>query len=357
MPTETRERLQEEPENEVGRIIMNKLQSLSRRDLLAAAVSSVGLAGMTRAAEPAANLDKRALVAITLDLEMSRNFPTWDRTEWDYEKGNLNEETKRYTVEACRRIRAAGGVAHCFVVGRVFEQADLSWLQGIVKAGHALGNHTYDHVNVKAKAPEEIQFRFRRCPWLIEGRQPSAVIRDNIRLTNQALRTRLGIAANGFRTPGGFANGLHDRPEVQQMLQELGFSWVSSLYPGHPLGPARTEPTAEVLQGIVAAQKAAQPFAYPRGLIEVPMSPISDIGAFRNGRWSLKSFLAAIRLSLEWCLENRAVFDFLAHPSCLYATDPEFQAVELICALVGKAGDRAALVDLQTIAQRGRPNR
>src|ERR1700752_5151712 len=69
---------------------------------------------------PVAELRDKALVAITLDLEMSRNFPTWETTHWDYEKGNLNDETKRYTVEACRRIRAAGGVAHCFAVGRVF---------------------------------------------------------------------------------------------------------------------------------------------------------------------------------------------------------------------------------------------
>jgi hypothetical protein len=32
--------------------------------------------------------------------------------------------------------------------------------------------------------------------------------------------------------------------------------------------------------------------------------------------------------------------------------DPEFRAVELICELVSKAGDRAALVDLGTIARR-----
>src|SRR5438270_8260303 len=92
----------------------------------------------------------RALVAITLDLEMSRNFPSWDQTHWDYEKGNLNEETKRYTAEACRRVKAAGGVAHCFVVGRVFEQANTAWLKDLAQAGHPIGNHTYDHVNVKA---------------------------------------------------------------------------------------------------------------------------------------------------------------------------------------------------------------
>jgi hypothetical protein len=38
---------------------------------------------------------RKALIAITLDLEMARNYPTWDQTEWDYEKGNLTAEAVR----------------------------------------------------------------------------------------------------------------------------------------------------------------------------------------------------------------------------------------------------------------------
>jgi peptidoglycan/xylan/chitin deacetylase (PgdA/CDA1 family) len=301
--------------------------------------------------ELAAAADK-ALIAITLDLEMSRNFPTWEQTHWDYEKGNLNAETKKYTVEACRRVKAHGGVLHCFAVGRVLEQEDVGWLQEIVQAGHPVGNHTYDHVNVKALKPEDLQFRFRRAPWLLQGKAPREVIAENIRLTSAALKTRIGIEPAGFRTPGGFANGLADRPDLQQLLLDLGFAWVSSKYPGHRLGEPGQEPTAAVFESIVQAQPAAQPFAYASGLVEIPMSPISDIGAFRGGRWPLEAFLKALRLGVEWAIEQRAVFDFLGHPSCLYVTDPEFRAIELICNLVRKAGARAALVDLGTIAQR-----
>jgi peptidoglycan/xylan/chitin deacetylase (PgdA/CDA1 family) len=327
---------------------------MSRRRFLTAAATTAGLAGASAAAQerPPANLDKRALIAITLDLEMSRNFPTWEQTHWDYEKGNLNEETKRYTVEACRRVRGQGAVVHCFVVGRVFEQENVDWLQGIVKAGHAVGNHTYDHVNVKAGSPEEIQFRFRRCPWLALGRQPPDIIRDNIRMTTAAMRQRLGIGPAGFRTPGGFPNGLRDRLDVQQMLQDLGFEWISSLYPAHQVSQPKKEPGADIFKSILQAQQAAQPFVYPRGLVEIPMNPISDIGAFRNGRWHHKFFLRAVREGVEWAIANRAVFDFLGHPSCLYVTDPEFRTIDMICDLVRKAGDRAALVDLNTIAQR-----
>jgi len=34
------------------------------------------------------------------------------------------------------------------------------------------------------------------------------------------------------------------------------------------------------------------------------MSPISDIGAFRNGRWTLEQFLKSIRLNLEWAADT-----------------------------------------------------
>jgi peptidoglycan/xylan/chitin deacetylase (PgdA/CDA1 family) len=321
--------------------------NLSRRAFLAASAASAAVA---QADEPAPA--RRALVAITLDLEMSRNFPTWEQTHWDYEKGNLNDETKRWAVEACRRIRQAGGHAHCFAVGRVFEQADVSWLRGIVQAGHAVGNHTYDHVNLLARWPEDIQFRFRRCPWLIEGKAVADVIRDNIQLTTAALRTRVGIGPAGFRTPGGFTDGLRGREDLQRMLLGLGFAWVSSLYPAHAVGAPHEEPTATVVDSIVQAQRRAQPFVYPTGLVEVPMSPISDIGAFRTGRWRLEWFLNVVRRSLDWCIDHQAAFDFLCHPSCMYVVDPQLRTIELICDRVRQAGDRAALVTLDRIAAR-----
>jgi hypothetical protein len=337
------------------------MNELSRRrflvDGLSAAAGSLFSMHAVEAASQRKKLaadEHKALVAITLDLEMSRNFPTWGTTHWDYEKGNLNAPTKEYTAEACRRVRAQGGVIHCFAVGRVLEQENVDWLKAIVKTGHPVGNHTYDHVNVKAKKAADIQFRFQRAPWLIAGKAPREVIVENIRLTTAALQDRIGIKPAGFRTPGGFADGLTDRRDIQQMLLDVGFSWVSSKYPAHPVGHPGKEPPRAVYDAIVKAQAAAQPFVYPRGLVEIPMSPISDITAFRAGRWKLPWFLKAIRLAVEWAIANRAVFDFLGHPSCLYVMDPKFQTIELICDLVKKAEGKAALVDLDTIAERAR---
>ena len=336
---------------------------ISRRDsmqrIAAATLGGLGLASLRSGALCVAEQTRTAeadkgLIAITLDLEMSANFPVREATHWNFEKGNLNDETKRYSVEAARRVRAAGGLIHFFAVGRVFEHPSVDWLSEIAKAGHPIGNHTYDHVNVTATDVKDLQFRFQRAPWLLRGASAEEAIRENIVLTNKAMKTRLGIDPAGFRTPGGFGNGLREHPAVRAMLIELGFDWVSSLYPPHPNTAAMQEPTAAILEGIVAAQQQAQPFVYPDGLIEIPMSPISDIGAFRTGQWKLDWFLQAIRLSVEWAIENRAVFDFLAHPSCLYVVDPEFKSIELICDLVRKAGDRAAIVDLDTLAKRAK---
>lgn len=294
---------------------------------------------------------KRASIAITLDLEMARNFPRWEDTHWDYEKGLLNDEAKKYAVESARRVKAHGGVIHFFAVGRVFEQENVEWLKDLNQSGHPIGNHTYDHVYVLATKAEDIQYRFNRSPWLIEGKTPYQVIRHNVQLCTEAMRTRLGTRRAGFRTPGGFADGLNGRPDIQQMFLDLGFKWVSCKYPAHPYGIPGAAATPQVLDGIVAAQAASQPFIYPTGLIDVPMSPISDVGAFRNSRWKLDEFLGALRLGVEWAIEHRAVFDFLAHPSVLYPNDPEFRAIELICRLVKQAGDRAVLTDLETIAR------
>lgn len=322
-----------------------------RRQFLAATLA----AGAALTAQPdsaiAADGQRKAQIAISLDLEMSRNFPTWETTHWDYEKGNLDEATKRYAVEAARRVKARGGRVHFFCVGRVLEQENIDWIKELIREGHKIGNHTYDHVNIRANNPAEVQFRFQRAPWLVEGKSAAEIIAENVGLCRRAMKQRLGIDPAGFRAPGGFADGIADRPDIQRMLQGQGYSWVSTKYPGHPMGEPGLPPPEELLRGIDAAQAAAQPFAYPSGLIEVPMSPISDIGAFRNGRWPLAAFLEAIRRGVSWAVEHRAVFDLLSHPSCLVVTDPHFQAVELVCDLANAAGDRAALVDLDTIAQ------
>src|SRR4051794_20316330 len=220
------------------------------RTVLASAALSLGLYG--RASENTGPVPgkQKSQVAISLDLEMARNFPHWEDTHWDYEKGNLTPQAKDYAVEAARRVKAKGGRIHFFLVCRALEQEDVSWLQEIIRQGHSVGSHTYDHVYLLATKPEEIQYRFQRAPWLIANKTCAEVIRENIRLATAAIKTRLDISPAGFRAPGGFADGLSNRPDVQKILLDAGFSWVSTKYPAHPNNDPKSAPTIEILDGI-----------------------------------------------------------------------------------------------------------
>jgi hypothetical protein len=326
------------------------MNSISRRKFLATTALAAGTfaSGGVRA-----QTKKKALIAISLDLEMARNFPNWNDTHWDYEKGNLTETTKRYAVEAARRVKAKGGVIHFFLVASALEQENVDWLKEICDMGHFIGNHTYDHVYVRAEKLQDVQFKFARAPWLIAGKKPLDVIRENIQMATSAIRARLGIEPAGFRTPGGFADGLTPRPDVQQMFLDLGYKWISCKYPAHPnSNPPGTPPTDAIYDGIVKAQTAAQPFRYPSGLVDVPMSPISDIGAFRNGKWDLDHFMKGVRLGVEWAIEQGAVYDYLSHPAVLSARDRQFKTIDMICDIVKNAGDRASIVGLDQLAKR-----
>jgi peptidoglycan/xylan/chitin deacetylase (PgdA/CDA1 family) len=294
----------------------------------------------------------KAQIALTLDLEMSRHYPRRGLTEWDYQKGNLDKATKAYSLKAARVAHDLGARIHFFCVGRVLEQPDVGWLKEIIEMGHPVGNHTYDHVNVHATSPAQTQFRFQRAPWLIRGRTALQIIEQNIATTNLAMKTRLGISPNGFRTPGGFYTGLKGREDLQRLMMKQGFKWVSSVYPRHLSGKPKQEPGPEVYNSIIAAQQKAQPFKYPTGLIEIPMSPISDVTAFRAHYWKLDYFLKAVRLAVEWAIQERKVFDFLAHPSCLVVEDPDCETIRMVCERVKQQKDRAEIVGLDRIAGR-----
>lgn len=306
---------------------------------------------MGAAALPARAQEKAALVSITFDCEMSAHYPARGQTEWNYKKGDLDEASKDYSVGVARRVAAAGGKMHFFIVGRVFEHPSVAWMEEILRLGHGLGNHTYDHVNVTAAELRQVQFRFQRAPWLAEGKTPARVIDENIRMCTAAMKERLGVTPSGFRTPGGFPDGLKGRADVQKMLLGQGYTWVSSMYPRHPVKPDSAAPQPGEIEAIAAMQEAAQPFTYPSGLIEIPMSPPSDVTLMRTGRWKLADFRRGVEAGLDWCIEHGKVWDFLSHPSALGVADPNFEIVDLIIERVKRAGKRARLVRLDEVAK------
>lgn len=328
-----------------------RLEMTRRRFLAGAAVGTASLCLPRAWAAPA---PRKAQIAITFDLEMSRHYPERGMMEWDFRKGDLDQPTKDYAVAAADIVRDLGGIIHFFCVGRVLEQPDVEWLKHLSATGHPVGNHTYDHVYVLAKDAVGTQFRFQRSPWLVEGRSAAEVIEENVKLTTIGLKDRCGIETAGFRTPGGFSTALDGREDIQELLLAQGFDWVSSKYPSHKAGEPMVDPGPDVFADIIRAQAEAQPYVYPTGLIEVPMSPISDVGAFRTKYWNRRFFLQAIREAIDWAIETGSTYDFLCHPSCMLVEDPDFEVVKQICEQVDRAGDRAEIVALGAMADRVR---
>ena len=304
---------------------------------------------------PAIPPDDVALIVISLDLEMAAGYPVKGKPRhtypWDYEKGNLNEETKQYTVEACRRVKAHDGVLHAFVVGRVFEQRDVGWLKGIHEQGHPLGNHTYDHVRITATNPGRLQYRFQRSPWLIDGQQPLEAVADNIRLCEIAMQHRLGVKPNAFGAPYGFADGIASHEDLQKLMLSLGYEFVTCKYAAVPDLPLQ-KLEEQHFRAIEDSVEQHQPFYYPTGLLELPYVPVTDVGAFRGRNWTLDEYVHAIRRSIRRAIELRAVYNWCSHPSVLYVEDPEFRVIEAICEEVKASNGKAMIVDRSTAAAR-----
>ncbi|MFN0055856.1 MAG: twin-arginine translocation signal domain-containing protein [Planctomycetales bacterium] len=87
---------------------------ISRRGFLEGAAglaTGVALGGLSLAVRggPATPQKKTAQIAITLDLEMSAQYPRRDLTEWNFEKGILDEATKEYAVKTARLVKDRGG--------------------------------------------------------------------------------------------------------------------------------------------------------------------------------------------------------------------------------------------------------
>jgi hypothetical protein len=216
-------------------------------------------------------------------------------------------------------------------------------------------------VNIRASNVVGLQPRFRRAPWLIAGKKPLEVIAENISMTSQAIRERLRVEPAGFRSPGGFPEGLEGYTAVQRLLLVQGFRWASTKYvsqstgvpPYNPKGAPELdrEPSREVFDSVLEAQERSQPSVYASGLVEIPMCPISDLIAFRTAHWKLDYFLKAVKETVEQAIQRGRVYVLLAHPSCLVVTDPEFRTMDLICDLVNAARGRAEITSLDEIAK------
>jgi len=115
-------------------------------------------------------------------VEMCTNFPYWT-SQWNHLKGALDDDSKHYVLKMHEVARSYGVPLYFLLVGSSLEDPDIDYLKQLVAAGHEVGNHTYTHLNVKAKTIESLQAVYANAPWRAHGRTPLQVIHDEVRAT------------------------------------------------------------------------------------------------------------------------------------------------------------------------------
>ncbi len=268
-------------------------------------------------------------LSLTFDVEMCTNFPYWTSV-WDHRKGAIDADCKHY-IQKLNAVAAKYGVKlHYFLVGSALEDPDLDYLRAGVEAGHAFGNHTYTHVNVRAQDIPQLQVTYKAAPWRALGRSALTCIRDELRQTSSAMRKALGVDPVGFRTPGGFVDGLHAVPDVQDLLRDEGFGYASSHF-RFPVDPTQKRPPRERLEAAMRESlDTLQPYRYPNGLPELPPTGITDIWGFRYLNLDRWEFINLLKHGIDHAHENGQVLTMTFHPPVLAARDPHCDVLETV---------------------------
>jgi len=268
-------------------------------------------------------------LSLTFDIEMCTNFPYWTSV-WDHRKGAIDEDSKLYMGKMLDVADSFGVKFQFFLVGRALEDPDIDYLKRMTAEGHAVDNHTYNHVSVKAQDIPQLQPVYANAPWRAAGLSALECIDREVRQTSTAITEKLGVAPTGFRTPGGFNNGLDDVPAVQEVLSDAGMQYASARY-YFPVDPKKKRPSADVLnQAMEASIDALQPSRYPNGLPELPLAGITDIWAFRVldlDRWE---FIDVLKRGIDHAHANQQVLSLCFHPPVLAVRDPHCDMLNIV---------------------------
>jgi peptidoglycan/xylan/chitin deacetylase (PgdA/CDA1 family) len=264
----------------------------------------------------------RSAMVLTFDHEMCTNFP-YRNSVWDHRKGQIDEETRAYTIGQNAIAEQYQVNLTYFLVASTLEDTDISYLQQMARAGHEIGNHTYSHVNVTATDVDDLQGIYARQPQLVGQRNPRTVICDELRVANELIKQKLGVKPIGFRTPYGFSDGLDRQLWLRTALREQGFLYASSRYNGWDLWDERLADASVEDTRLLADLLAAQPYTHSDGLWEYPIATPTDCHVFRPWRWPLHRWIELVKRLIDLSYEHGYLLDLCCHPSILAACDPE----------------------------------
>lgn len=203
--------------------------------------------------------DGQCWVGLSYDLEMCAGYsPTMTN------HGRIIPDLQKYTLQLCDIAEAFDVKLHFFYVANGLEHTDTDYLYEILRRGHVIDSHTYDHLSLT-------------YPDMVK-------LDQDLRRANDLLQDKLGVEPVVLRGPGGIINGLNHHPKAQQIILKNGFRYVSSAYKD-PLTNSdfqflKKDESHEVnhaaLSQAVQLTTFEPPYRYESGLVELPLQGLTD---------------------------------------------------------------------------------
>jgi peptidoglycan/xylan/chitin deacetylase (PgdA/CDA1 family) len=254
-----------------------------------------------------------------------------------------------------------------FLVGKVVESnfADITPLVG--NPLFDLQQHSYSHrpfktyvLDFQAIPDEEWTRRSTRELRELEGLQtkPRMIVHRGLSLdeikqevirTQERLRDLLGIEeSRGLTCPYAYYMGLLDRPDITDLLYELGIRFVRSWGRNH--------------FGWLPTPFSVQPFFYEthghEDLLEIPIQGWHDgTWKFVHGWANTQGYVAMLADSLQQVVEKDYTWSFLAHDWTSIRKDPNMSGIRAFIELALEQEDVSFLSHSafyeQALAERG----
>lgn len=266
----------------------------------------------------------RCAIALGWDCEMVGEYA--DTNPAGRTHGHLNDRTVQYMLDLATMAEAAEFRLQYFILGETLEHP-AEYLTDLAARGHALDQHTYSHVS------------------LLDA--DLATLEGELAKTNSAFKQVLGFQPQGLRAPGGYAQALYGREDVQDLIAAQGLCFVSSHY-------ATKSPSGkyDVYADKNAHQlmKHHQPRRYPNGLLEIPISGYSDRHFFDVLGRGLGQWIKHLQECVDFAYDMGGLLYAPAlHPDTHSRHDPSKEALAALIEYTRRKMDPVAFVTYREV--------
>lgn len=215
----------------------------------------------------------------------------------DFCHGHLNKDIIDYVLLLAQTAERFDARIQFFLQGNTFEDPVDHW-KTIAANGHAIDSHMYYHVGLIDETPEEVRRQLTKTKALIEE--------------------AFGTVNIGLRGPGGYANGLHGREDIQHAILDAGIRWVSSQIGRAPAGDD---------SAWINLIPERQPVYYATGLLEIPFGGHQDRSFFDvdmgGSPRPLDEWIEYLKKCVDVAYDNHLFYAQTVHPSTSFKHDRE----------------------------------